>query len=213
MKTFPLDDYNEKVWKGLQEVARRPDLIMKALEGSGQGRSKQMKLYQEELANIERKLLEFENYKENAVSLRVRNKISEEEFSRQMDSLDKENQNFSQRKKELGFKIEYLRRTSTGISQDEVLRYAKFIYQSDKKLDIAQKRRVLEAFVKKIPVYTNGEYALVLKFPINDPTENLHPEQFQLTSSIAAPGQDATLEHQSWPYIEVEIESRELVSV
>ena len=188
MKTLPRDDYNEKVWKALQEVARRPDLITKALEGSGQGRSGQMKLYQEELANIERKLLEFESYKENAVSLRVRNKISEEEFSRQTDSLGQEFKNFSQRKKELGFKIEHLKRTSSGIGQDEVLRYAKFIHQSDKKLDIAQKRRLLDSFVKKIPVYSNGEFALVLKFPINDPAENLHPQQFQLTSSIASRG-------------------------
>jgi len=188
MKVLPRDDYNDKVWKALQEIARRPDLIIKALEGSRQGRSEQMKLYQEEFANIDHKLSEFKNYKENAVSLRVRNKISEEEFCRQIDSLDKENQNFIQRKKELGFKIEHLRRTSGGISQDEVLKYAKFIYQSDKKLDIAQKRRVLDAFVKKIPVYGNGEFALVLKFPIHDPAENLHPEQFQVTSSIAVDG-------------------------
>jgi len=188
MRTLPLDEYNEKVWKGLQEIARRPDLIIKALEGSGKGRTEQMRIYQDELQRIEHKLVEFESYKENAVSLRVRNKINEEEFCRQMDSLEQEFKNLSQRKKELSFKIEYLKRTSSGISQDEVLRYTKFIHQSDKKLDIAQKRRVLEAFVTKIPLYLNGEFELVCKFPISAPSENLQPQQFQLTPSVKADG-------------------------
>ncbi|MFA5089786.1 MAG: recombinase family protein [Candidatus Omnitrophota bacterium] len=188
MKTLPLDEYNEKVWWALQEIARRPDLIMKALEGSGEGRSEQMKIHQDELQRIEHKLAEFESYKENAVSLRVRNKINEEELCRQMDSLDQEFKHLSQRKKELGFKIEYLERTSQGVSRDEVLRYAKFIHQSDKKLDLAQKRRVLEAFVTKIPLYPNGEFELVCKFPITNPSDNLQPQQFQLTTSVASGG-------------------------
>ncbi len=188
MRVLPVDEYNEKVWRDFQEIARRPDLIMKALEGSNAGRFEQMKAYREELQRLEFKLAEFDGYKENAVSLRVRNRITEEEFIKQINDLDKERRTIVDRKKELGFKIEYLKRTSTGISQEEVLRYAKMLHQSNRKLDIAQKRRVLEAFVKKIPVFLNGEFELVCKFPLTDPSQDLQPQQFQLTSSIGSPG-------------------------
>ena len=85
----------------------------------------------------------------------------------QLVGLIKEKSALEQQKRELGIKIEYLKRVaSEGINEEAILRYAKFIYQSDKKLTISQKRRVLEAFVSRIPVYGNGEFELVCKFPI-----------------------------------------------
>lgn len=186
MRTFPLQEYNDKIWKAFQEVARRPDLIKKALEESKVPHLSNLELYQSEYGQIIRKLEEFQTYKDNAVSLKVRGFITEEEFKIQLISLMEEKQNLEQQKKELGAKIEYLKRVaSEGINKEAILRYAKFIYQSDKKLDIPQKRRILEAFIKYIPIYRNGEFELIFKFPIPEPSQ---PQQFQLTTNSCIDG-------------------------
>ncbi len=188
MRVFDVNEYNDKVWKALQDLARRPDLIMKALEGSGEKHSDKMKIYQEKLAQIEHKILEFESYKANAVSLRVRNKISEEEFTKQVEFLEQEFNDLIKQKKELGFKIEYLKRQSMGVIEDDVLRYAKFMHQSGNKLDLVQKRQTLESFVTRIPIYSNGEFELVCKFPISEPGEELQVEQYQVATSVQSGG-------------------------
>jgi hypothetical protein len=131
---------------------------------------------------------EFESYKANAVSLRVRNKISEEDFIKETESLEQEYNNLIKQKKELGFKIEHLKRQSSGVTEQEVLRYAKFMHQSGNKLDLAQKRRGLEAFVTRIPIYSNGEFELVCKFPIPELGEELQVEQYQVATSVQSVG-------------------------
>ena len=188
MRVFDVNEYNDKVWKALQDLGKRPDLIMKALEGSGEKHSDKMKIYQEELLQIEHKISEFESYKANAVSLRVRNKISEEEFIKQIEFLEQEFNNLIKQKKDLGFKIEYLKKQSRGVMEDDVLRYAKFMHQSGNKLDLSQKRRTLEAFVTRIPIYGNGEFEFVCKFPISEPGEELQVEQYQMATSVQSGG-------------------------
>ena len=188
MRVFDLNEYNDKVWKALQDLAKRPDLIIRALEGSGEKHSDNMKIYQEKLMQVEHKISEFENYKANAVSLRVRNKISEEEFTKQIEFLEQEFNDLIKQKKEIGFKIEYLKRQSRGVIEGDVLRYAKFMHQSGNKLDLAQKRRTLEAFVTRIPIYSNGEFELVCKFPIPEPGEELQVEQYQMATSVQSVG-------------------------
>jgi len=207
--TFPLQEYNDKIWRAFQEVARRSDLIKKALEESKMPHLSNLELYQSEYRQIIRKLEEFQTYKDNAVSLKVRGFITEEEFKIQLISLMEEKKNLEQQKKELGAKIEYLKRVAAeGINKEAILRYAKFIYQSDKKLDIPQKRRILEAFIKYIPIYRNGEFELIFKFPIPEPSQ---PQQFQLTTNSCIDGQNARLEYQSVPYIEFRVRSGEVL--
>ena len=167
MKTFPLDEYNGKIWLALQNLARRPDLIMEALQESKVPNLTNLDLCQKEYRRVVKKLEDFQNYKDNLVSLHIRQTINEDEFKMQLVGLIKEKSAFEQQKRELGIKIEYLKGVaSEGINKEAILRYAKFIYQSDKKLTISQKRRVLGAFVNRIPVYGNGEFELVCKFPI-----------------------------------------------
>jgi len=183
MKVLPIEEYNDKVWRALQETAKRPDLIKKALEESRAPHLINLELYQKELNQLTRKLDEFKAYKDNAVSLRIKGKINEDEFNAQLLALVEEQRNIEQRKRELQVKVDYLKRVAAeGIREETILRYAKFIYQSNKKLDISQKRRVLEAFVSRIPLYGNGEFELVLKFPLEEPTQL---QQFQLTSEVA----------------------------
>lgn len=189
MRAFNLEEYNEKVWIAFQEVARRPDLISTALERSKKPYLNNLELYQKEYNQIRRKLDEFQTYRDNAVSLRVKGMINEEEFKMQLISLAEENKNLAQQKRELGAKVEYLRKIAVeGIDKGAILRYSKFIYQSNRKLDIPQKRRILEAFVKCIPIYSNGEFEFVLKFPTKDSSQ---PQQFQLTPCLQSVGATA----------------------
>jgi len=186
MKTFPLEKYNDKIWNSFQEVARRPDLIKKALEKSRAPNISNLELYQKEYMHVIQKLDNFQFYKDNAVSLRIKGIISEEEFKSQLISLAEEKRGFEQQKRELEVKINFLKRIAAeGINKDSILRYAKFIYQSDKKLTISQKRRILEAFVTRIPVYNNGEFELVLKFPLHDGSQ---PQVLQLTTNSCIEG-------------------------
>ena len=167
MKTFSLDEYNNKAWNALQNLARRPELIQEALQKSKVPNLMNLDLCQKEYRLVVKKLEDFQNYRDNLVSLHIRQTINEDEFKTQLVGLIKEKSALEQQKRELGIKIEYLKRVaSEGINEEAILRYAKFIYQSDKKLTISQKRRVLEAFVSRIPVYGNGEFELVCKFPI-----------------------------------------------
>lgn len=177
MKTFPRDEYNNKAWLALQNLASKPELIQSALQESKIPHLSNLDLCQKEYQQVVKKLADFQNYKDNLVSLHVRQTINEDEFNLQLAGLIKEKNALEQQKRELGIKIEYLRTVATeGINKEAILRYAKFIYQSDKKLTIPQKRRVLEAFVSRIPIYGNGEFELVCKFPIL-PHEDFSPEQ------------------------------------
>ena len=82
-------------------------------------------------------------------------------------------------------KINYLNRTaSDGISYDDILRYSKLFCQSDRKLDIAQKRKLLEAFVIRVPVHKDGEFDLVMKFPIPARNDFSEKELSQPVDSI-----------------------------
>jgi site-specific DNA recombinase len=186
MNTLPLDEYNEKIWKVFQETARRPELIKQALEEAKTPHFSNLELCQSEYNQVTKKLKEFQTYKDSAVSLRVRGIISDDEFNKQIISIGQEHQNFEQRERELKNKIVYLRKIACeGISEEAIFRYAKFIFQSDKKLNIAQKRKVLEAFVSKIPIYTNGDFELIFKFP----TEELpQPQEYQLTPQVSCVG-------------------------
>jgi len=186
MRTFPVDEYNEKIWKAFQEIAKRPDLIEKALKESRTPDLTNLELYQTEFNHVVRKLEEFNTCKEKAVSLYIKGIISEEDLNSQILKLTEERKTLEQRKKELQVKIDYQRRiASEGIRKETILKYAKFIYQSDKKLNIQQKRRVLEAFVVRIPIYSNGEFEIVYRFPIED----IHNyDEFQLTTEVQAYG-------------------------
>lgn len=187
MRTFDLEDYNAKVWNRIQEIARQPHLIKSALEHSKIPHLKNLKLYEDELNKLIHKLSEFEKYKSNAVALRIKNKINEAEFTNQMESLEKEYQGLASRKREWIIKINYLKRVaSEGVDEEAILRYAKFLQESDKKLDIAQKRRILEAFVSRIPIYSNGEFEIVFKFPIMEETPQVLNLQ-RTTSVLSAP--------------------------
>ena len=186
MGVFDLETYNNKVWDRIQEVARRPELIKGALEYSKTPHLKNLHLCQEELNRIEHRLSEFESYKDNAVSLRIKNKITEEEFNRQIHSLENEQQCLVSQKRELTVKVNYLNRIALeGIDEEAILRYVKFLKQSGSKLDIPQKRKILEAFVSRIPIYGNGEFDIVFKFPIS---EKLQPQCFQQTTSVTSEG-------------------------
>ena len=186
MKTFPLEAYNDKIWNSFQEVARRPDLIKKALDKSRAPNINSLDLCQKEYKHAIQRLDNFQSYRDNAVSLRIKGIISEEEFKAQLISLSEEKKRFAQQRRELEVKISFLKRiASEGINKDSILRYAKFIYQSDKKLTIGQKRRILEAFVTRIPIYSNGEFGLVLKFPLHDDFQPLVP---QLTTNSCIEG-------------------------
>jgi len=186
IRTFGVDEYNDKVWNKVQEVANRSDLIKSALERSKEPRLKQLDIYKDELNKIVHKLDEFEGYKNNAIDLRIRDRITEAEFNKQMGSLEKEHQGLISCKKELSIKITYIERmASEGIDDEAVLRYANFLRQSGRKLDIPQKRRILEAFVSRIPIYGNGEFNIVFKFAISPKTQ---PQYLQPTTSIGVDG-------------------------
>lgn len=143
---------------------------------------------------------EFKSYKDNAVSLRVRNRISEEEFEKQMSGLENEHQLLKRSKRELEIKIEHIRRMSSGnIGKEAILRYAKFLAQSDKKLDTAQRRKILEAFVSRVVIQPNGEFEPFFKFPVNieipandspfNPAfENSQPLDFATITRVLADG-------------------------
>lgn len=192
MRVFDVDYYNAKVWTAFQEVAKKPDLIENALEKSKTPHLSSLELYQKEYEQVTHKLNEFQAYKDNAVSLRIRSIISEDEFNTQILSLVEEQNNLEQRSRELRAKIEYFKRlVSEGVNRDTILRYAKFIYQSNKKLDIPQKRKILGAFVKKIPIYGNGEFETVYKFPILDPKNLSQVQEFQWTSRLHIGGSAA----------------------
>jgi len=189
MKTFPLEEYNDKVWSAFQEIARRPDLIKKALEKSRVPNLSNLELYQREYRQVIQKLDNFQSYKDNAVSLCIKGVINEEEFKAQLISLIEEKRSLEQQKRGLEAKISFLKRAAEeGISKEVILRYAKFIYQSDKKLTISQKRTILEAFVTRIPIYSNGEFELILKFPLPDDSQL---QQLQLTTNSSIEGATA----------------------
>jgi site-specific DNA recombinase len=189
MKTFPLMEYNDKVWNTLQEIARMPDRIKKALEKSSAPNLNDLELYQKEYKQVIQKLDNFNSYKDNAVSLRIRGIINEEEFKTQLISLTEEKRSLEQQKRELEIKIEFFKRAAAeGINQESILRYAKFIYQSDKKLTISQKRRILEGFVSRVPIYSNGEFELVLKFPLPYDSQL---QELQLTTNSSIDGRAA----------------------
>ena len=57
--------------------------------------------------------------------------------------------------------------TSGSIFKEAILRYAKFLARSGKRLDTAQRREVLEAFVSRIVIQTNGEFEIVFMFPVD----------------------------------------------
>ena len=168
MRTFEVDNLNERVWKRIQDVSSNPELIENALYESCVANADVLRNYQEQAKRIERQIQEFKSYKENAVSLRVRNKISEEEFEKQMSELENEHQLLKRNKRELEIKIEHIKRMTSGsIGKEAILRYAKFLARSGKRLDTAQKREVLEAFVSRIVIQTNGEFEIVFMFPVD----------------------------------------------
>jgi DNA invertase Pin-like site-specific DNA recombinase len=173
MKTFSLDEYNDKAWRALQNLAKKPELIQEALQESSIPNLMSLDLCQKEYRQVVKKLEDFQNYKDKLVSLHIRQTINEDEFKTQLVGLIKEKNVLEQQKRGLAIKIEYLKTVaSEGINKEAILRYAKFIYQSDKKLTISQKRRVLEAFVNRIPIYGNGEFELVCKFHISPHTDS-----------------------------------------
>jgi len=167
MKTFPLEEYNNRIWGSFQEVARRPDLIKMALEKSRVPNLTSLEFHEKEYQQVVQRLDNFQPHKEKAISLCVKGIISEQEFKEQLASLIAEKRILEQQKRQLEAKVEYLKKLSSqGVNQDAILRYAKFIYQSDAKLTVSQKRRILEAFISRIPLYSNGEFELIFKFPL-----------------------------------------------
>jgi len=85
-----------------------------------------------------------------------------------MNGLEDEYQLLKRNKRELEIKIEHIKRMTSGsIGKEAILRYAKFLARSGKRLDTAQKREVLEAFVSRIVIQPNGEFDLVFRFPID----------------------------------------------
>lgn len=166
MRVFGVDELNERVWKRLQEIASQPGLIEDALRDSCISNEEVLRNYREQLQGICKSIDEFKSYKDNAVSLRVRNKISEDEFESQMLELETEHETFKRNRKELEIKIEHIKRMSEGIDKEAILRYARFIYQSDRKLSIEQKRKILEDFVSRVLIQDDGEFEFVLKFPL-----------------------------------------------
>lgn len=188
MRTFGLDEYNSKVWRALQKLASRPELIQSALQESKTPQLTNLELFQKEYRQVTKKLEDFQGYKDNLVSLRVKQVINDDEFNNQLAGLLKERVALEQQKGELAVKIGYLKAiASEGINQEAILRYAKFIHQSDSKLTISQKRRVLEAFVSSIPVYGNGEFELVCKFPII-PHGDSHLQDYPATINSSIDG-------------------------
>jgi hypothetical protein len=187
MRVFGVEEYNKKIWDKIQEVASKPELIKKALEQSKTPHLKNLKLYKEELISLDHKLAEFNQYKENAIALRVKGKITEAEFNIQIERLEDEYKGLMARQRELSIKINYLKRVATdGIDKEAITRYVSFLRQAGNKLDIAQKRRILEAFISRIPIYGNGEFEVVFKFPI--PTEETQPQYLQQTTSVSTDG-------------------------
>ena len=55
---------------------------------------------------------------------------------------------------------------SDNIDKDVILRYASFLYPAEKKLTIAQKRKILEEFVSRVVIQPDGKFDVVFKFPL-----------------------------------------------
>lgn len=185
IRAFGVEDYNNKVWNRLQYIGKNPGIIQKALEGTGNDNPGKIESLEKELEGVLKNIDEFHIYRENAISLRVQNRISEEEFGKQLFDLEQQHAYYKGKKRELEIKINYLKRTgSDGISYEDILRYAKFFTQSDRKLDIAQKRKLMEAFVTRIPVHEDGKFDLVLKFQIPAGNDFSEKELLQPVDSI-----------------------------
>jgi len=166
MRTFEVDDLNERVWKRIQETAKNPEVIEDALRESCIKNAEVLKNYKEQLKRVDGSIAEFKSYKDNAVSLRVRNRISEDEFEKQMIELENEHELVKRNKRELEIKIEHIRRMSDNIDKDVILRYASFLYPAEKKLTIEQKRKILEEFVSRVVIQPDGRFDVVFKFPL-----------------------------------------------
>lgn len=202
MRTFGVDELNEKVWQRIQDVAKNPELIEKALRDSCVSNADVLKIYNERLGKVNGEIAEFRKYRDIAVSERVRNRITEEEFENEISKLENECETSKKEKRELEIKIEHIRRMSEGIDRDVILRYAKFIYQSDRKLDVAQKRKIIEAFVSRVLIQEDGRFEVVFKFPLpseiptkegNEPAFKpalavSQPPDFAMTSGVASVG-------------------------
>nr|BDD44717.1 serine recombinase [bacterium] len=171
MRTFGLDEYNRKVWQKVQEVARKPEVIKRALARSSKPHVKNLALHREELAGINKELDGYAESKDRAVSFGVKGILSEEELQGQLLKLSEERESLVARKKDVQNRIAFLERTVAGnIDEDMILKYAKYMYQPDEKLNTLQKRRVLEAFVSRVPIQKDGSFEVIFKFPIiSDP--------------------------------------------
>ena len=170
-KTFGVEEYNSKIWERIQEVARQPAIIRQALMKASKPKADNLALYKEELEYIKKGLKGFDECRDRAVKMRIKGLIEEEELDRQLIDLAREKKDMSRRKLEIESKIDFLERSlADRVDEKLVLKYVKYLYQSNKKLDINQKKRVLNAFVSRVPIAKDGKFEIVFKFPIPEKT-------------------------------------------
>ena len=158
---------NNEVWAKIQEVAQRPDIIIKALTRASNPEKENLKLYKEEYEDLKGEIEKFEERRKRVIAMRTKGLITDDEVEEQLAMLKNEQKSNMARIKTIGAKVNFIEQTiRSGIDKEAVLKYTKLLRQSGIKLDISQKRRVIEAFVARIPVYEDGSFKVIFKFPI-----------------------------------------------
>ena len=78
MRTFRVEEYNNKVWNRIQHIGKNPEIIQKALEDTKNPKLKKLEPLEKEFNDVLQKLGDFQSYRDNAISMRVQNSITEE---------------------------------------------------------------------------------------------------------------------------------------